>query len=219
MQEALQEVLEGEMTEFLGAAPGERTEGRTGYRAGYYSRSLITRVGKLELRVPRDRNGEFSTASFERYTRSEKALVAALAEMYVQGVSTRKVKAITEELCGHSFSASTIRETLKKSASGRKRKVHAAAATGTYQVDRRGSENEVSAQANIGEADVKAVIAAGRSQHHALLRFARAAIYSAFPLEMIGERAADWFHDGCAANVRRTEPCLGRSGMRRGGQT
>jgi transposase-like protein len=108
MKEALQEVLEGEMTEFLGAAPSERTQSRNGYRAGYYSRSLITRIGKLELRVPRDRNGEFSTALFERYQRSEKALVGALAEMYVQGVSTRKVKAITEELCGHSFSASAI---------------------------------------------------------------------------------------------------------------
>lgn len=108
MREALQTVLEGEMTEFLGAAPGERTEGRQGYRAGYYSRNLVTRIGKLELAVPRDRNGEFSTALFERYQRSEKALVAALAEMYVQGVSTRKVKAITEELCGHRFSASTI---------------------------------------------------------------------------------------------------------------
>lgn len=108
MKEALQEVLEGEMTEFLGAAPDERTEERRGYRAGYYGRSLVTRIGKLELRVPRDRSGEFSTALFERYARSEKALVAALAEMYVQGVSTRKVKAITEELCGHSFSASAI---------------------------------------------------------------------------------------------------------------
>ena len=108
MKEALQEVLEGEMTEFLGAEPGERTEARSGYRAGYYGRSLVTRIGKLELRVPRDRSGEFSTALFERYARSEKALVAALAEMYVQGVSTRKVKAITEELCGHSFSASAI---------------------------------------------------------------------------------------------------------------
>lgn len=108
MKQALQEVLEAEMTEFLGASPGERSESRSGYRAGYYQRGLITRIGKLELRVPRDRNGEFSTALFERYARSEKALVAALAEMYVQGVSTRKVKAITEELCGHSFSASTI---------------------------------------------------------------------------------------------------------------
>ena len=108
VKDALQEVLKGEMTEFLGASPGERTEGRNGYRSGYYSRGLVTRIGKLELRVPRDRSGEFSTALFERYARSEKALVAALAEMYVQGVSTRKVKAITEELCGHSFSASSI---------------------------------------------------------------------------------------------------------------
>ena len=108
VKDALQEVLEGEMTEFLGAEPGERTEARNGYRSGYYGRSLVTRIGKLELRVPRDRSGEFSTALFERYARSEKALVAALAEMYVQGVSTRKVKAITEELCGHSFSASAI---------------------------------------------------------------------------------------------------------------
>lgn len=108
MKEALQEVLEAEMSEFLGAAPSERSETRSGYRAGYYHRGLVTRIGKLELRVPRDRSGEFSTALFERYARSEKALVAALAEMYVQGVSTRKVKAITEELCGHSFSASAI---------------------------------------------------------------------------------------------------------------
>jgi putative transposase len=108
MKEALQEVLEAEMSQFLGAGPSERTEERKGYRSGYYARNLVTRIGKLELRVPRDRNGEFSTALFERYGRSEKALVAALAEMYVQGVSTRKVKAITEELCGHSFSASAI---------------------------------------------------------------------------------------------------------------
>jgi len=108
MKEALQEVLEAEMSQILGAGPSERTEDRKGYRSGYYTRNLVTRIGKLELRVPRDRNGEFSTALFERYGRSEKALVAALAEMYVQGVSTRKVKAITEELCGHTFSASAI---------------------------------------------------------------------------------------------------------------
>jgi len=107
-EEALNQVLQAEMTEFLGAAPGERSETRSGYRAGYYNRGLITRIGKIELRVPRDRHGEFSTALFERFQRSEKALVSALAEMYVQGVSTRKVKAITEELCGHRFSAATI---------------------------------------------------------------------------------------------------------------
>ena len=108
MRTALQEVLEAEMTEALNAEKGERTISRQGYRSGYYGQTLITRVGKLELRVPQDRAGRFSTELFERYQRSERALVAALAEMYVQGVSTRKVKAITEELCGHSFSASSI---------------------------------------------------------------------------------------------------------------
>ena len=111
---ALQEVLEAEMTEAVGAGKGERTASRLGYRSGYYARTLITRVGKLELRVPQDRDGRFSTELFERYQRSERALVAALAEMYVQGVSTRKVKAITEELCGHSFSASSISAINKK---------------------------------------------------------------------------------------------------------
>jgi putative transposase len=104
----VQEVLEAEMSEALGAQKGERTEGRMGYRSGYYVRSLVTRVGKLELRVPQDRQGRFCTQLFEHYQRSEKALVAALVEMYVQGVSTRKVKAITEELCGQEFSASSI---------------------------------------------------------------------------------------------------------------
>jgi transposase-like protein len=104
----LQEALEAEMTDALGAAKGERTGARLGYRSGSYGRTLITRVGKLELRVPQDRDGRFSTELFERYQRSEQALVASLAEMYVQGVSTRKVKAVTEELCGHAFSASAI---------------------------------------------------------------------------------------------------------------
>jgi putative transposase len=104
----LQEALEAEMSDALGAAKSERTTGRLGYRSGYYGRTLVTRVGKLELRVPQDREGRFSTELFERYQRSEQALVASLAEMYVQGVSTRKVKAITEELCGHAFSASAI---------------------------------------------------------------------------------------------------------------
>ena len=96
----MQEMLEAEMTDALGAKKGERTAARLGYRSGYYSRTLVTRVGKLELRVPQARNGRFSTELFERYQRSEQALVATLAEMYVQGVSTRKVKAIPEELCG-----------------------------------------------------------------------------------------------------------------------
>jgi putative transposase len=106
--EVVQEVLEAEMDEAVGARKGERSSDRKGYRSGYYSRGLVTRVGKLELRVPQDRGGRFSTEIFDRYQRSEKALVTSLAEMYVQGVSTRKVKAVTEELCGHAFSASSI---------------------------------------------------------------------------------------------------------------
>ena len=108
VQSIVEATLEAEMTAALGAAKGERSCGRMGYRSGSYTRSLVTRVGTLELRVPQDRDGRFSTRLFERYQRSEKALVGALAEMYVQGVSTRKVKAVTEELCGHSFSASAI---------------------------------------------------------------------------------------------------------------
>ena len=108
IQQTVQQVLEAEMDEAIGAQKSERTSERQGYRSGYYSRTLVTRVGKLELRVPQDRQGRFRTEVFERYQRSEKALVGALAEMYVQGVSTRKVKAVTEELCGHEFSASTI---------------------------------------------------------------------------------------------------------------
>ena len=108
IREVLQQVMEAEMDEALGAEKGERSSNRVGYRSGYYGRTLVTRVGKLELRVPQDRQGRFRTEIFERYQRSEKALVSALTEMYVQGVSTRKVKAVTEELCGHEFSASTI---------------------------------------------------------------------------------------------------------------
>ena len=105
---AVQEVLETEMDEALGAHKGERTAARLGYRSGHYGRSLTTRVGTLELRVPQDRHGLFSTELFERYQRSEKALVAALSEMYVLGVSTRKVAKVTEALCGREFSASAV---------------------------------------------------------------------------------------------------------------
>ena len=96
------------MTEAVGAGFGERTLDRLGISVRLLQSGARDADRKLELRVPRDRDGRFSTELFERYQRSEKALVSALAEMYVQGVSTRKVKAITEELCGHTFSASTV---------------------------------------------------------------------------------------------------------------
>src|ERR1700747_3075607 len=82
---ALQEVLEGEMTEALGAEKGERTAGRQGYRSGYYGADLIPRMGKVERGGAQDRAGRFSTELFERYQRSERALVAALAEMMCKG--------------------------------------------------------------------------------------------------------------------------------------
>ena len=108
LEPILNQILQAEMTDYLGAKPGERTDDRRGYRNGSYKRQLTTRVGRLELEVPRDREGEFQTALFQRYQRSEKALVLALMQMVVQGVSTRRVKKITTELCGRKFSSSTV---------------------------------------------------------------------------------------------------------------
>ena len=108
VERVLQEVLEAEMTEHVGAAPHERTDARKGHRNGHKPRALRTRVGTLNLLVPQDREGTFSTRLFSRYQRNEKALCLALMEMYVEGVSTRKVRDITEELCGTSFSKSLV---------------------------------------------------------------------------------------------------------------
>jgi putative transposase len=104
----LQHLLEAEITEHIGAAPYERTDARTGHHNGHKPRKLKSRVGTLELLVPQDREGTFSTSLFARYQRNEKALTLALMEMYLEGVSTRKVREVTEELCGTSFSKSTI---------------------------------------------------------------------------------------------------------------
>jgi putative transposase len=108
VERVLQELLEAEMSEHLGAAPYERTTERKGHRNGHKPRTLRTRVGTLNLLVPQDREGTFSTRLFARYQRNEKALVLALMEMYVEGVSTRRVKDVTEELCGTSFSKSLV---------------------------------------------------------------------------------------------------------------
>lgn len=109
----LQTVLEDEFVEQIGAARYERSSGRQGHRNGHYERQLKTRVGCIELLVPRDRDGIFRTELFERYQRSEKAFVIALAEMYLKGVSTRRVTGIVEELCGHSVSKSHISDLAK----------------------------------------------------------------------------------------------------------
>jgi transposase-like protein len=108
VERVVQQVLEAEMTSFLGAGTYERNGERRGWRNGYKPRTLKTRVGGLELMVPKDRDGEFQTELFERYQRSEKAFVLAMVQMYLEGVSTRKVSAITEALCGLEVSKSQV---------------------------------------------------------------------------------------------------------------
>ena len=110
----LQNLLEQEMTDYLHAAPYERSAGRLGYRSGRRVRKLVTRAGSLSLDVPTERTGHFRTAVFDRYQRSEQAFVLTLQEMYLAGVSTRKVRAITEELCGTAISASTVSRLTKR---------------------------------------------------------------------------------------------------------
>lgn len=108
LRQLVQDVIETEFHEFVGAARYARSEGRRDVRNGSRPRRFTTRVGTLELRIPRDRRGEFQPTLFARYQRSEQALVAALAEMYIQGVSTRKVSAVVETLCGETVSASQV---------------------------------------------------------------------------------------------------------------
>ncbi len=113
LEAVLNQVLEAQVAEQLQAAPYERTEERQGYRNGYKPRQLTTRVGRLTLRVPQVREGVFSTELFARSQRSEQALILTLMEMVVNGVSTRKVARITEELCGTSFAKSTVSDLCK----------------------------------------------------------------------------------------------------------
>ena len=96
VRRTLKEILEEEMTGALGAAKSERTSGRLGYWSGYCKRHLTTRVGRIELRVPQDRNGASGTELFERCERWEKAFVSVLVQMQVHGVSTRKVAKAAE---------------------------------------------------------------------------------------------------------------------------
>ena len=108
LEAILNQVLLAQSTEQLGAEPYERNDDRTAYRNGFRDRDLTTRIGAITLKVPRHRNGDFSTTMFQRYQRSEQALVLAMIEMVINGVSTRKIENITQELCGKSFSKSTV---------------------------------------------------------------------------------------------------------------
>ncbi len=100
--------MELDQDEHIGVGSYERGEERRSQRNGYKSRLLYTRVGTLALRVPETRDGQFYPALLERYQRSEKALVLALEEAYIQGVSTRKMKMITEQLMGREYSSGSI---------------------------------------------------------------------------------------------------------------
>lgn len=108
LEQVLNQVLQAQVSEQINAQPHERSEERTAYRNGYRERDFTARIGTLSLRVPKLRSGTFTPDLFERYQRSETALLGCLVEMVVQGVSTRKVSAVVEELCGESISKSTV---------------------------------------------------------------------------------------------------------------
>jgi transposase-like protein len=114
MEAILNQVLLAQSTEQLGAEPYERTDNRTAHRNGFRDKPLTTRIGSITLRIPRHRNGTFSTDMYERYQRSEQALMLSMMEMVINGVSTRKIEKVTEELCGKSFSKSMVSELCKK---------------------------------------------------------------------------------------------------------
>ena len=113
IQILVNEAMKIERSEVLGAEPYQRTEQRRGYANGFKPKTLDTRVGKIELQVPQTRGVDFYPKSLERGVRSERALKLALAEMYVQGISTRKVTQVTSELCGLDVSSSQVSRAAK----------------------------------------------------------------------------------------------------------
>ena len=113
LQRTLNDILKVESREQLQAAPYERSDSRLDSRNGLRARELKTRIGRITLAVPRHRNSPFKTLIFDNYSRSEAVLVAAMAEMVVNGVSTRKVSRVIERLCGTSVSKSSVSEICK----------------------------------------------------------------------------------------------------------
>ena len=114
LRAGIQALMEAERDVYVGAAPFERGEARTAQRNGYKPRTQRTRIGTLELRVPQTRDGGFYPSVLERYQRSEGALIAALGQCYFQGVSTRKVAPICEELFGERVSHETVSQYAQK---------------------------------------------------------------------------------------------------------
>ena len=109
-----QQLMEEQRTQYIKANEYERSDERVSQRNGYYKRGWTTRIGTLDLEVPRTRDGKFSPNVFERYQRNEKALLASMLEMYISGVSTRKVSKVVEELCGKKVSKSFISDLTKE---------------------------------------------------------------------------------------------------------
>ena len=109
MQVLIEEVMREELEKCVGAKWGESTSERKGYRNGSYRRDLVTSTGRIEaLSVPRDREGQFHTQVFERYSRYEPEVAEALTEMFVSGTSTHKVGKVAEKLLGVAPSASAV---------------------------------------------------------------------------------------------------------------
>jgi transposase-like protein len=114
LERTLNEFLKAESSEQLRAERYERTEARVDTRNGFYQRGLTTRIGRIQLEVPRHRHGTFESLLFSNYTRSESALILSMTEMVINGVSTRRVSKVVEQLCGKSFSKSTVSAMCKK---------------------------------------------------------------------------------------------------------
>jgi len=110
----LNEFMEKERDDYLQVDTYERSTNRRDYRNGYYERELTMSIGKIKLTVPRTRNGEFSPTIFEKYARCDQALVLSMLEMVINGVSTRKVTHIVEQLCGESISKSFVSSLTQK---------------------------------------------------------------------------------------------------------
>ncbi len=110
----LNDYMEKERDDYLQASAYERSSERLDYRNGYYERDFTMSIGKLTLKVPRTRNGEFSPTVFERYSRCDQAFVLSMIEMVINGVSTRKVTHIVEQLCGENVSKSFVSSLTQK---------------------------------------------------------------------------------------------------------
>jgi putative transposase len=100
--------MKAERQQYLGLGPYERSPEREDYANGYKAKTVTTRVGDITFAIPQVRKGEFYPSALEKGLRSERALLVTLAEMYIQGVSTRKVATITEQLCGHQVSSGQV---------------------------------------------------------------------------------------------------------------